>query len=182
MKTMLKSKVILFVIFSALSLAGCSNSKGPASDNPTSLSPSPQTQKVTSAGVVNVKPQQPVEIGTGGSGEAVVRLVIQSGYHVNANPPTYPYLIATQLDIKPSEGVTAGKVTYPAPITGTFAFAEKPLAVYEGTTEIKAEIKADKTASKGSRSVPAILRIQACDNQVCYPPGTVSLEIPVTIK
>ena len=176
---MFKYKLALFSIASALTFAGCS--KGPASDVVTTSNSTPEAKKVTSVGVVNAQPQT-AEIAAGTSGEAVVRLVIQKGYHVNANPPTYPYLIATELEIKPSEGVTVGKVTYPPPLTGTFAFAEKPLAVYEGTTEIKAELKADKTAPKGNRAVPATLRIQACDDQVCYPPGRVDLQIPVTIK
>jgi DsbC/DsbD-like thiol-disulfide interchange protein len=124
----------------------------------------------------------PVEIPAGGSGEAVVRVTIQDGYHVNANPPTYPYLIATELQIKPGEGISAGKVVYPTPRTGTFAFAEKPLAVYEGTTEVTANLTADKTAPSGNRSLNASLRIQACDDQVCYPPGKIDLRIPVTIK
>ncbi len=123
----------------------------------------------------------PVEIPAGGSGEAVLRVTIQNGYHVNANPPTYPYLIATELQIKPGEGIAAGKVIYPPPKTGTFAFAEKPLAVYEGTTEVKATLTADKTAT-GNRSLNAVLRIQACDDQVCYPPGKIDVQIPVTIK
>jgi hypothetical protein len=62
-----------------------------------------------------------------------------------------------------------------------FPFAEKPLAVYEGETEVKALLKTEKTASVGQRSIPATLRIQACDNQVCYPPGTLQLAIPVSI-
>ena len=114
--------------------------------------------------------------------DSVVRIIIQNGYHLNANPPTYPYLKATELEITPGEGVTVGKVTYPPAKTGTFAFSEKPLAVYEGATELKAALRADKTASKGSRSMTAVLSIQACDDQVCYPPGTIDLQIPVTIK
>ena len=111
-----------------------------------------------------------------------MRLTIQSGYHINANPPTYPYLIATELQIAPSEGVFAGVVTYPPPISRKFPFAEKPLAVYEGETEVKATLKADKSAKQGPQSLAAKLRIQACDEQVCYPPGTLDLRIPVTIK
>ena len=178
---MFKNNLLLTGFVGVLMLAGCSDASKPKTDVIISSNSTPETKKVTSAGVVNAQPQ-PAEIAAGRSGEAVVRLVIQNGYHVNANPPTYPYLIATELQIKPSEGVTVGKVTYPPPITGTFAFAEKPLAVYEGTTELKAELNADKTAPRGSRSVPATLRIQACDNQVCYPPGKVDLQIPVTIK
>jgi hypothetical protein len=162
-----------------MTFTGCS--KGPASDVIITSQSTPEVKKVTSAGVVNAQPQT-AEITAGESGEAVVRLVIQNGYHLNANPPTFPYLIATALEIKPSEGVTVGKVTYPPPVTGTFAFSEKPLAVYEGTTQLKAELKADKATPKGNRSLPAILRIQACDDQVCYPPGTIDLQIPVAIK
>jgi thioredoxin:protein disulfide reductase len=176
---MFKTNLVLIGFVSLLASAACS--KGPASDIIISSSPTPEIKKITSAGVVNAQPQT-VEVNAGGSGEAVVRLVIQSGYHLNANPPTYPYLKATELEIKPGEGVTVGKVTYPLPVSGTFAFAEKPLAVYEGTTELKAELKADKTAQKGNRAMRAILRIQACDDQVCYPPGTIDLQIPVTIK
>jgi hypothetical protein len=171
------SCLILLVVTSACSSPNANSGREAA----TAPTPSPSTQRITSQSVVKVDPQ-PVEIPAGGSGDSVVRLTIQNGYHLNANPPTYPYLKATELEIKPGEGVTVGKVTYPQAKTGTFAFAEKPLAVYEGTTELKAELKADKTAPKGNRSMTAVLRIQACDDQVCYPPGTVDLQIPVTIK
>jgi DsbC/DsbD-like thiol-disulfide interchange protein len=125
---------------------------------------------------------QPVEIAAGSSGEAIVRLTIQTGYHINANPPTYPYLIATALEISPAGGFSVGSVTYPKPLNRKFVFAEKPLAVYEGETEVKATLKADKSAKHGQQPLPAKLRIQACDEQVCYPPGTLDLIIPVTVK
>jgi hypothetical protein len=73
-------------------------------------------------------------------------------------------------------------VVYPKATEKKFPFADKPLAVYEGDAELKTTLKIEKTAKKGERSIPASLRIQACDNQVCYPPGTVELAIPVTIN
>jgi len=138
-------------------------------------------QRITSEGVVKATTQR-VEIPAGGSAEATVRLTIQSGYHVNANPPTFSYLKATVLEISPSDGVSVAFVIYPNAVNKKFAFAEQPLAVYEGDTDLKATLKADKAAKKGERSIPARLRIQACDDQVCYPPGTVELTIPVNIK
>lgn len=125
---------------------------------------------------------QPVEISAGGSGEAVVRLTIQNGYHINANPPTYPYLIATVLEAPAANGVSIARVSYPKPISRKFVFAEKSLAVYEGDTEVKATIKADKAAQPGQQPLAAKLRIQACDEAVCYAPGTLDLVIPVSIK
>ena len=149
---------------------------------PNSASPAESpAQRITSEGVVKVAAQR-VEIPAGGSAEATVRLTIQSGYHVNANPPTFPYLKATALEISPSDGVSVAFVIYPNAVNKKFAFAEQALAVYEGETDLKATLKADKAAKKGERSIPARLRIQACDDQVCYPPGTLELAIPVNVK
>ena len=170
------------IIGLALGAFSCSRSS-PSPGGPTSANPSPSStaRKITSTGVVNARPQ-PAELSAGGSGSAVVHLVIEKGFHVNANPPTFPYLIATELQIKPAEGITVGKVEYPAAKKAKFAFAEEELAVYEGDTEVKAELKVDKGAAVGNRSLNAVLRIQACDDKVCYPPGKMDLQIPVTIK
>ena len=159
--------------------AACSKPQSPA---PNSASPSESpTQRITSEGVVKAVTQR-VEIPAGGSAEATVRLTIQSGYHVNANPPTFPYLKATALEISPSDGVSVAFVIYPNAVNKKFAFAEQALSVYEGETDLKATLKSDKAAKKGERSIPARLRIQACDDQVCYPPGTLELTIPVNVK
>ena len=141
----------------------------------------PAAQKITSEGVVKAAVQR-VEIPAGGSAEAMVRLTIQSGYHVNANPPTYPYLRPTELEISPTDGISVAFVTYPKPVDKKFPFAEKSLAVYEGETDLKATLATDKATKKGERSIRARLRIQACDDQVCYPPGTIQLAIPVNVN
>ena len=165
--------------------AACSKTPSPASnsasESASASAVSPAPQRITSEGVVKAAAQR-VEIPAGGSAEATVRLTIQSGYHVNANPPTFPYLKATALEISPADGVSVAFVTYPKAVNKKFAFAERPLAVYEGDTDLKATLKADKAAKKGERSIPARLRIQACDDQVCYPPGAIDFTIPVNIK
>jgi thioredoxin:protein disulfide reductase len=152
-----------------------------ASESATTPAGSSPANRITSESVVKVE-AQPLEIPAGGSAETPVRVTIQDGYHVNANPPTYPYLKATELEISPADGVSVGFVTYPKALEKKFPFAEKPLGVYEGETELRATLKADKSAKPGERSISARLRIQACDEQVCYPPGTLQLAIPVNIK
>lgn len=159
-------------------LIGCS------SPNPTptpSATPGPTAQRITSESVVKAT-GLPVTIAAGESGEAIVRITVQSGYHINANPPTYSYLKATTLEIAPADGVVSGAISYPKPLDKKFPFAEKSLAVYEGETDVKASLKIDKAASKGERSVPATLSIQACDDQVCYAPGKLKIALPVNIK
>ena len=162
--------------------AACSKTTpNSAPESATAPAASPTAPKITSESVVKAAAQR-VDIPAGGSAEAIVRVTIQSGYHVNANPPTYPYLKATVLEVSLADGVSLSFVTYPKALDKKFAFAKKPLAVYEGTTDLKATLKTDQAAKKGERSIPARLRIQACDDQVCYPPGTLELAIPVNIK
>lgn len=136
---------------------------------------------IASVNVVKATPQE-TTLTRGESGDAVVSLKIANGYHVNANPPTYSYLIPTELELQPSAGITVQFITYPDPLTKKFPFAEKPLNVYEGDTLVKANLKVDTAAQPGKHNLSAKLRVQACDDKVCYAPGAVDLTIPVNIK
>jgi hypothetical protein len=125
---------------------------------------------------------QGIEVPAGGIADAIVRVTIQSGYHINSNPPTYPYLKATELDVADTDEISLNSIFYPKPLVKKFAFADKPLHVYEGETPLTVALEAAPTAQKGQQSIPAKLRIQACDDQVCYPPGSIDVVIPVLIK
>jgi thioredoxin:protein disulfide reductase len=173
--------VLTWFLFSIFLLAGCANKSVTPTAKPAAPATVSENKRIASIDVVKAE-VQPIAINAGSVGEAVVRLTIQKGYHINANPPTFRYLKATELEVEPSEGVSVSSIYYPPPLNRQFTFAEKPLAVYEGDTELKATLKADQSTKRGERSIPARLRIQACDDEVCYPPGTLDLKIPVSIK
>ncbi|HXM36852.1 MAG TPA: protein-disulfide reductase DsbD domain-containing protein [Pyrinomonadaceae bacterium] len=165
-----------------LFVAACSGRSGQLNTNTTpAAAGSPAQRPATSVKFVKASAAD-VQIPAGGSAEATVTLLIQSGYHVNANPPTFSYLRATEVIVQTGEGISVGFITYPNPLIKKFSFAEIPLAVYEGSPTIKVMLKAIPTAAKGVRSLPAKLNVQACDNQVCYAPGTLELSIPATVK
>lgn len=171
--------VVCLVVTSGFS--ACSTRQRPNAETAAG-SPAPAAvQKITSESVVKVAVHE-VEIPAGGIANGVVRLTIQTGYHVNSNPPSYSYLKATELEMEDTAEITLDSVSYPAPLSRKFAFADEPLNVYEGETQITATLEAAKTAKKGQQSIPAKLRIQACDDQVCYPPGSIEVVIPVLIK
>jgi hypothetical protein len=163
-------KRILLLVLGCV-LAGCAKAPAPTSEPP----------PIKSTDVVKATPQ-PVTLAAGESGEAVVALQISNGYHVNANPPTFPYLKATELVLTPADGIAVEFMTYPDAVTKKFAFAEKALAVYEGATAVKARLKADKSAKPGTHNLSGKLRVQACDEQVCYAPGELEIKVPVNIK
>jgi Disulphide bond corrector protein DsbC len=183
-----KTKLILCCLF-ALFLFACSQAEtdkpGTATPNTSAASSNgtsgETTAKAPPADVVRVETPN-VEIKAGGSGEAVVKLTIASGYHINANPPSFSYLKATELNVEPGGGLTPGKPVYPASITRKFGFSKDPLAVYEGETTIKLPLSAAGDAQKGEQTLKGKLRIQACDEEACYPPRTIETSIPVMVK
>lgn len=160
------------LLISLVVLTGCTKNKPNGAQTSGAIKSESVVQVVTS----------PVEISAGGTAEAIVQLSIQSGYHINANPPSYPYLKPTEVELKPANGITVGFITYPNPQTKQFPFAEKPLAIYEGSTQLKVLLKADAKAKKEASNLPGKLKVQACDDQVCYPPGEIQITFPVTVK
>lgn len=168
----------VLTIFCVLASA-CSGPVGDANKNGSSAVA--ESTPVTSTGVVKATPEE-LTLTRGEPGTAIVRLQIQNGYHVNANPPSFRYLIPTQLELGGAKNIVAGAITYPAPLTKKFSFADEPLKVYEGEAIIKAVLNAQPAAEAGKHNLSAKLRVQACDDNVCYPPGTIDLMVPVTVK
>ena len=177
-----RQRFALVVLFGVL-CAGCNRGNGggissgtggwPPSSSPTEVSSSAQVVKVTTL---------PVQIAPGGSTDAILKLSIMPGYHINANPATFTYLIATEVTPGKAEAITTDKPIYPAAEKQKFQFEEQPLAVYEGEIQIRLPLRADAKAAAGARSLPITVRVQACDNEKCYPPATIKAEIPVEVK
>jgi hypothetical protein len=172
------NSILIFVGLLACLMGACSR---PANNNSGAAPANAEPKRITSVGVVKASPQ-PATIEHGASADATVQITIDNGFHVNANPATFPYLKATMLDVSSAEGISAGAVKYPKGQEKSFVFADKPLSVYEGTVAVQVALKAEGGAKPGARSLSAQLHVQACDEQVCYPPGTIDLTIPVEVK
>ncbi len=169
-----------------LSLAVTSCAKAPATNsNATDATASGSNQSdppsINSVDVVKVQPQEATLV-RGRSGEAVVVVKITNGYHVNANPPTLPYLKPTEIELKSADGISVEFITYPDPLVKKFGFSETPLKVYEGEANLKVHLKADKKVTPGKHNLSAKLHVQACDEKVCYAPGAIDLTVPVNVQ
>jgi DsbC/DsbD-like thiol-disulfide interchange protein len=147
--------------------------------------PAQQTEneppRIASVDVVRAFPRE-LSLAPGESGDALVRLQITDGYHINANPPSQSYLKATALELEPAEGISVEFISYPDPLVKKFSFSETPLKVYEGEASLKVRLKADKSAATGKHNLSAKLRVQACDDKICYAPGALDVIVPVNIK
>ncbi len=123
-----------------------------------------------------------VQLTVGGSAEAVVRLEIADGYHVNANPPSDKFYIGTEVQAEAQGGVAPGKPVYPRGLTKKFQFSAQPLAVYEGRAVVRLPLRADAAAAKGRKTFRARVRYQPCNDRECLQPRTLEVAIPVNVS
>lgn len=179
-----KQITLAVALICLLSHAACSGSSEDASKNTAELSTNAKAAGEGNApddNVVRVSAPE-VRLKAGGSGEAVVRLKIAEGFHVNANPPSDKFLIPTSLDVQVAEGLKAGRAVYPAGVTKKFGFSEKPLAVYEGEVSISLPLSAEAGAAKGRRTLDASVTVQPCNDTECFQKRVVNAAVPVVIE
>jgi hypothetical protein len=169
---MTRNTMAAFCVAAMLLVSACKSSNAPvASSSPTpkEISSSDQVVKAFSHFIPSASPPANVE------------LVISPGFHINANPATFPYLIATEIQPGKVDGITVGdKLAYPPGKMENFSFADQPLAVYEGSVTIPIPLTAAPDA-RGRRTIPFKIRVQACDTEKCYPPAMLDASLPIEV-
>ncbi|MGB9407067.1 MAG: protein-disulfide reductase DsbD N-terminal domain-containing protein [Terracidiphilus sp.] len=104
---------------------------------------------------------------------------IAPGLHINSHTPRQSELIPTTYSIPESSGVRLDEAVYPPGSDFTLPLDPKTkLSVYTGEFIIQARI----VASAGEHLVEARLHYQACDNNACMPPKTITAAIDVIGK
>lgn len=109
---------------------------------------------------------------TAGTDRVLITVTVDDGYHINANPASFDFLVPTSVRF-PDLG--ASQVAYPQPTRFRTAFASEALDVYEGTVRLIVTFPGDALPETGT--VRGIVKAQACDERVCLPPS----DMPFTI-
>jgi suppressor for copper-sensitivity B len=117
----------------------------------------------------------------GGTARIAAKVRVEDGWHVNSNTPTFDYLIPTKLDLELPDGWAEETVRYPRHEMQSFAFADQPLAVYDGEFVILSEIQVPASAAKGAVPIRAALRYQACNDSQCLPPVTTDATVMLNV-
>jgi hypothetical protein len=104
---------------------------------------------------------------------------IAPGLHINSHTPSQDELIPTTFSIPAGSGVRLDGVVYPPGMDFTLPLDHNTkLSVYSGEFIVQARI----VAAPGDHLVEARLRYQACDNNACMPPKTITAAIEVIGK
>lgn len=133
------------------------------------------------SGVLTVAPPAKLTIKRNTTAELKLTCTLREGYHTNSHTPSDPYLVPLKLTWD-SGALEAGQTVYPKPLMEKYDFTPTPLSVFAGTFEISSKFKAPPNAPTGPNQISGKLRYQACTKEMCLPPKTVEVKVPVIIQ
>ena len=105
-----------------------------------------------------------------------VKVLVQPGWHINANKASAGALISTALTLASGSGEKLVNVEYPPGELTRFAFMPLPLAIYVGEIVLRATVMLPR---KGVAAVRFRLNYQACDDHACQAPAVSEIVVRV---
>lgn len=131
---------------------------------------------------VTLFPVAPVTVTKNKPVKAMIAFRVEQGYHINSNHPKSELLIPTEIELNPAQGLTVGKIAYPPGEDMSLSFApDEKLNVYAGEVSVAVPVSAGKSVAPGQYVLKGQLRYQACNDNSCFPPKTIPLEVPVKV-
>lgn len=120
-------------------------------------------------------------VARGGSVKGRITLSVPGGLHVNSNRPNSKYAIPTSVRIS-AVGAKTSAVTYPRGRNRKFQFSEDTLNVYEGTVSFLFNLTVPANFKGDTVKVRAVVRYQACTDEVCYPPRDKEITLTARVR
>lgn len=117
----------------------------------------------------------------GRSARGTVVLTIPGGLHTNSNRPGNRYQIPTTVRLT-AAGATVSGPTYPRGVDRKFQFSDTAINVYEGTVRFPFTVRVPAGYRGDTVSVRAVVRYQACTDEVCYPPRTAEITLSARVR
>lgn len=105
---------------------------------------------------------------------------IPSGWHINSNKPDNEFLLPSIVNAE-GQGIELVEVQYPEAKILHLPIFNQLVSVYEGTEMFRLTIKVDKSAAQGKQVISVILNYQACNNETCLLPESVSSIVVIEI-
>jgi len=92
-------------------------------------------------------------------------LDIAPGWHINANPASFDFLIPTSVDVRENSGKAEVKPAYPEAHAMTTPLGD--IKVYEGKVSIPVKMRLPES----TENLRLLVRAQACKDTTCLAPS-----------
>ena len=184
-KVLLTGVAVFLIAIAAFMLIGTNSGKAPGSAQSEQASSDPQAP-VARTGLADSSDKVRLNLAEGGkaligeTGEIVLTLDIEPGWHVNANPASMEFLIPTVA--KSSAGGQSLDIPteYPRGRVSDIVLGDTALEVYDDGASIRLlPDEKQTTALKEAGKLDMTVRVQACsDEGVCLAPA----DLPVSLN
>lgn len=118
------------------------------------------------------------------AGDSTVLLVtidVAAGLHAQSHTPSDPNYIPLVVTPTPDEAVEFGGIDYPVGVDKTYPGLGK-LNVYTGRVVVRVPVKIKAGTPDGAIKLAGVVRYQACDDTVCFPPKRVPFETTIDVS
>ena len=122
-----------------------------------------------------------VSLHPGDSGAVSVTVRVLEGYHIQANPVPFAYLIPTQLVVPDPKELGIESPRYPQGKPYQLEGSYQVLSVYDGVFDIRLPVHVDRDMPLGDYTTRVVLHYQSCDHRSCFPPDSQAVEVSVHI-
>jgi hypothetical protein len=137
-----------------------------------------QKQSAKTDAVTYLFPEQ-VTVAAGKPSTVALHFRVAPGLHINSHTPSEDSFIPTSFSIPADASVRLDGAGYPAGTEITLALDPgTKLSVYTDEFVVQARI----VSTPGNHLVEGKLRYQACDNNACMPPKTITVPIDVIAR
>ncbi|MCB2228078.1 MAG: protein-disulfide reductase DsbD N-terminal domain-containing protein [Desulfarculaceae bacterium] len=109
-----------------------------------------------------------------------LRLTIAPKLHINGPSAGDDGLIPTKVSFSAPAGISFAAPAFPPAHEAKVQFSDKPVKVYSDKVSLALSGKVASSVKPGAYSATAKISYQACDDQVCHMPA--SLSLPITIQ
>lgn len=133
-----------------------------------------QAQQVKITGATN-------DAKRGGSTKGRIVMDIPTNLHVNSNNPNSEYAIPTSIKLS-STGARVGSVNYPRGKNRKFEFSDAVINVYEGRVVFTFNMTVPPNFRGSLVPVRAVVRYQACTDEICYPPKNQTINFNARVR
>jgi cytochrome c biogenesis protein CcdA/thiol-disulfide isomerase/thioredoxin len=120
-------------------------------------------------------------VRAGEKARLALKVSLPEGLHTQSDKPRDPTLIPTVLTINAPAGVTVDEIVFPKATDLKQAGQDVPLAVFEQIFAIGVQASLAATVPAGDLVIPAKLRYQACDANLCYAPTVADVQWTVRV-
>lgn len=115
------------------------------------------------------------KLAAGRECQILIRLKVQEGWHINANPTRPKGLPATEVLFKGKQGTKLTDVKYPPGHLISLQGFDEKVSVYDGQVDIFGKLIVPAEAAGQVEDMEIVIHYQACDNTECLIPTSIKL-------